>query len=507
MTAIGINAASAQMLAGSFVSVTQSQVSISGNSDFSSVLAKRMNNAAAAAGEIRTYTDIKPQKTEYNRSAAKQSTDKATATEPSDQTQLQKTVENANPKEDKANSPQNESRSVDLASELTDDVSNVDNEIASEDFLQGMETLATLLQDVAQLLQITVDELVGKLEEIQLNPAEVFSDGGLQKLIIGIKGLNDNSDFLVNTDALELLNNLKELVDETFNELGIDPEEFAETGKGRIFSELILATETGDTEVNDSTAFSRKISEMMQKNENDSVNADAKDDEPVVEVVHIDSSKESENGSENNTSKDSRGQSSTQTLRSSLREEKSSPVQVENGAEQFVKGLENAMKSFGIDTQVAEGVTVRDVVFQLTDAIKVNITPENTSLEMHLSPENLGRVSLNIQSKDGVMTAQITTENQAAREAIESQLQILKETIESQGIKVEAIEVTISNFSFLDGKNAEREEDNPSGHSGRGRHIGIGSDEETDESVIAAENARLEREVMEQNGSTVNYTA
>ena len=157
---------------------------------------------------------------------------------------------------------------------------------------------------------------------------------------------------------------------------------------------------------------------------------------------------------------------------------------------------------------VAEGVTVRDIVYQVVDAIRVNISAESTSLEMNLNPENLGRVSLNIQSRDGVMTAQITAENDTARAAIESQLQILKDNIEAQGVRVEAIEVTVSSFSFSDSKNAESEaREHPEDNSrvGRTGRASAALTEETDAETQAQE--KLEQEVMEQNGSTVNFVA
>jgi flagellar hook-length control protein FliK len=141
------------------------------------------------------------------------------------------------------------------------------------------------------------------------------------------------------------------------------------------------------------------------------------------------------------------------------------------------------------------------------DAIRVNISNESTSLEMNLNPENLGRVSLNIQSRDGVMTAQITTENDAARAALESQLQILKDNFEAQGVRVEAIEVTVSSFSFSDSRNAEseaREHPEENGRVGRtGRRTGTAQTVSDEEQL----QERLEQEVMEQNGSTVSYTA
>ncbi|MBO4511024.1 MAG: flagellar hook-length control protein FliK, partial [Lachnospiraceae bacterium] len=91
---------------------------------------------------------------------------------------------------------------------------------------------------------------------------------------------------------------------------------------------------------------------------------------------------------------------------------------------------------------------------------KVELNADSTSLEMRLNPENLGRVSINIISKAGVMTAQINTENRQAKEAIESSLQILKENIEAKGIKVEAVEVRISDFNMTDSRNSESEASN-----------------------------------------------
>ncbi len=101
-----------------------------------------------------------------------------------------------------------------------------------------------------------------------------------------------------------------------------------------------------------------------------------------------------------------------------------------------------------------------EIISQLAEQIKINITPDHTSLEMMLNPESLGKISLGITSKNGVMTAELKVENQIAKEAIESQLITLKETIENQGIRVEAIEVTVSSFDFgqsKDGKPAQNE--------------------------------------------------
>ena len=101
--------------------------------------------------------------------------------------------------------------------------------------------------------------------------------------------------------------------------------------------------------------------------------------------------------------------------------------------------------------QLAPTSQAKEIVEQIVREVKVTLSPEQTSMEMVLTPETLGKVNLTVSSKDGVMTAHMVTETQAAKEAIESQLHVLKETLESQGVKVEAVEVTVAanQFDFM----------------------------------------------------------
>ena len=130
-----------------------------------------------------------------------------------------------------------------------------------------------------------------------------------------------------------------------------------------------------------------------------------------------------------------------------------------DGFEEFIKGLENAVKV--TDTKEIPMVNgqpdVREIVMRVVDAIKVNLSPDKTSIELSLSPQSLGKISLFITSKDGTLTARIATENEVTKQAIESQLEVLKETIAQQGVRVEAIEVSISGFTFADSNNAQEE--------------------------------------------------
>lgn len=96
-----------------------------------------------------------------------------------------------------------------------------------------------------------------------------------------------------------------------------------------------------------------------------------------------------------------------------------------------------------------EGIyDIREIAQQIIEQIRVDINPEQTTMELQLNPEHLGKVNLTISSKEGLMTAHFSVQNDLAKEAIEGQLITLKDTLDQQGIKVESIEVTVASYTF-----------------------------------------------------------
>ena len=147
-----------------------------------------------------------------------------------------------------------------------------------------------------------------------------------------------------------------------------------------------------------------------------------------------------------------------------------------------------------------------NIMRQVTDYVRVNITEDVTKMEMQLHPASLGTVNMQINSQNGQITAHLTVQNELVKSVLESQMIKLQETFNEQGAKVTAIEVTVANYN-LDSKsdnNYSQERDNQSGHSKGRKAINLNElgsfDELTDEEL-------LEAEVMEMNGSSVNYTA
>lgn len=144
-----------------------------------------------------------------------------------------------------------------------------------------------------------------------------------------------------------------------------------------------------------------------------------------------------------------------------------------------------------------------NIVEQVVTQVRIRVLPETTSMELQLNPASLGRVNLHVASANGVATATLVVENQMAKEALESQMITLKETFEEQGLKVEAVEVTVSEFSLK--KENEQEQGQPGKRSGNRRFRAdaeLGTDAEED-AVDTGMTATARRDV----NSVVDYTA
>ena len=90
-----------------------------------------------------------------------------------------------------------------------------------------------------------------------------------------------------------------------------------------------------------------------------------------------------------------------------------------------------------------------------------------------------------------------------AKEALESQMITLKQTFDEQGLKVDAVEVAVSDFGLnRDNSPAfqERQQNQPGGRRDRGRHSVIAAEDEF-------EDDRQTETARRDSNSVVDYTA
>ena len=179
----------------------------------------------------------------------------------------------------------------------------------------------------------------------------------------------------------------------------------------------------------------------------------------------------------------------------------------ESLSSQFVQTLVDNVEGQMAADEVFEGyqTNAEDIVRQLIESIKVNVSETTSSMELQLYPEHLGKIQITVASKEGVITAQLAAQNEAVKAIIENQLVSLKDTMNEQGLKVDAVEVTIASHTFEDGRNFEgsnKGQTDKENQSSGVRHIrfDIPDEELTDTEQLA-------KQMMQANGGSVDYTA
>ena len=187
-----------------------------------------------------------------------------------------------------------------------------------------------------------------------------------------------------------------------------------------------------------------------------------------------------------------------------------SSAKTENGsmAEQFLNLVTDAAATDEVEfSQLSKSEQVRAVAEQILEKVRVVLSDTQTSMEISLTPESLGRVTLNLVSKHGAMTAHFTAQNEIAKEAIESQMVVLRENLESQGLKVEAIEVTVSNFDFTQNGGAAADGNDRGGQQRNRRGISFEEAVGAESAAGMSEAEQIAADLMERNGNQVDYTA
>ena len=332
--------------------------------------------------------------------------------------------------------------------------------------------LAQVTEVVKDILDLSDEQLSSFMEELGITDLNLLNPETLQNLALLANSEQDAVVLLTDAELLSTVNQLINEVEQVLQEAGVTAEE--------LFGAM------------DDPEFESLVNEAMEKL------AEEVPEEEVSTEVENNSEIEEVKSTENIVAEKAEGRETD----TSAKQDSKESTDVEQFTNQFVQNLQQAAEEIGEITGQKDMVQlIREVADQILEKVKVSVTPETTSLEIVLTPEELGRVNLTVSAEqDGTMKAKFVTENELAREAIERNLVQFKEMLQEQGLKVDTIEVTVGNFEFdkngQAGENAQEEKKN----SNRGFIMDdeIGQNDDADQ---------LAKIFMEGGESTVNYMA
>lgn len=298
------------------------------------------------------------------------------------------------------------------------DTKSLNSETPEQKLDTVQEQVAELKEEIAKVLDITVDELEKFMTESGLTVMNLLEPNMLQMLLLQVNGVTEQTDLLTNENLCNQLSDLLETVQE-FTET-VDIDEFTKVNElitGQGFSELIQ----------ENAPHTEAETEISQEQPGELKTSNEASSTPVI-TVQKEVAENTNRDSDSKRNTDEHGENQHAELN------------------QFVQNLSNSVQNTSqIQTEGMERIQVmQEIVNQVVDKIKIVLGSDSTSMELQLNPEHLGKVNLSVIAKNGEMTATFTVENQLAKEALESQMTTLRENLNEQGIKVEAIEVTVA---------------------------------------------------------------
>lgn len=344
---------------------------------------------------------------------------------------------------------------------------------------------------VKEELNLTEEELAMALSELGITVADLINPQNLAMLIADVNGVDVTAvitDDILTGQLKSLTGEINLILDLNSTEFNIPVENLIENIKNEPVITKEQPVAEAEQEISDelpkiTVVNNEATGEQITITEHDSVT------EEVVEVVKNpqETSENADTGTED-TAKGDKG-NNNENLAGNL-------------MTNLTESIESVMESSSVTTG-AERINAADIVNQVIEAIRVNVSADTTSMELQLNPENLGKVNLTVASREGTLTATITVQNDAVKTAVESQLVQLKEQMNNQGLKVKDVEVLVAaeQFNFNDNSESKSDDNNGKKYGKRFRTADELPIEDNEVPEI------VNRNIPDTEGSSVNYTA
>lgn len=401
---------------------------------------------------------------------------------------------------------------------------------------QKVEELQNQLEDTKDAFETGVkeilkDELGVSDEQVEdamsilgLQWMDLLNPASLSQLVTQLTGTEDACSLLMSEEFTNIMQNTDELVQSLSETLGISKDEWVALQNQLAeltadFNETVDMADGGVQEIapqTDATITSQDTTVMAatvqmthttEETQNVQPEEETEDAAPVIQVNASEDAQTENNVSENASGEMGEPAAQSQKTKESSVNEHAQNMEFQVKAEQQTVAPEEVNKVASRTT-----IDVQDIMNQITEFAKVNLSPENSSIEMQLNPENLGKVYLHIAAtKEGNITAELAVSSETVKTALEAQIADLRTSLNQQGIKVDAVEVAIASHEFERNleQNASGEEQQGSQREESGRTAGrrLFRGELDELSGLMNEEEALAAQIMKDHGNTMDVTA
>ena len=393
-------------------------------------------------------------------------------------------VQNTNTNKISAKNNTSEDKSSVTGSAKNADTSSISDVNSKADNKDVTDTVKEVCEDIKDAIKeefdVSDEDIKVAMELLGLTALDLLSTAKVAELIEQLTG-TDALTLITNEDMLQSFNNIINVVDEANADiagmLGVKTEEV-----GIVLGQNDIAPVVNSED----TAKQDNVKEADAKNADDNINQTVDNQESLSEVLAKKITTESDGKAKNNMSESN---------------EANNKVTYADVADNMISNITDTFAD--IITEDISTVKEADIVNQVIDSVKLMASRELTSMEVMLNPEHLGSVHITVTARNGIVSAQIAAQNEQVKTALENQMVTLREQFESQGLKVDAVEITVMAHSFEAGQNfGQSESERKQGESKVHRKLDLSSfDDELEEDLESTAPA------PKAEGSSVEYLA
>ena len=383
-------------------------------------------------------------------------------------------------------------------------------------------------ETVAKELGVSEEEVAEQMQAMGLTIMDLMDPSKLASLVMELTGSEDIGGLLLNPEFQQIFTQIGELSQELAAQLGMAPEEMKQLLAQLESMEQNLPQDQLSQE--SETLPTEKQAESMDTVQQTGDNADKIQtvvqgvrEEAEVQTGTLQNAGEAEENQQELNAQVQGAESGEETENTASEEKSFSGLSQENKSSGKTESRQEHVTYQTTTQTISQGQTVEvtqkvvqtrvnvdDLFRQVSQMTRVLVGQAESSIEMQLNPANLGKVYLQVVSREGVITAQLAAQNEAVKEALESQLVVLKENMNQQGLKVEAIEVTIASHEFErnleeNQHNAAKEQQEAETRQQGRRNLNLGSLDELEGLMTEEEN--LAAKMMSEQGNSMDVTA
>lgn len=352
------------------------------------------------------------------------------------------------------------------------------------------EAITEAISEIAEEFEMEPEEIIDIIEKMGLQPVDILIPENLTQVVLEVAGETEPialvTDENLNNFVNELNEELRTVVDNLAAENNVTRDEVIEAAAPAFENVMAEATKEEDNDIKvtfevkeDKTSKETKTNDLQKEGKEVQV----KEDSRISEVPETKSSKDNKNEAHDGAAKGN--------------------ILLDNIANKVTETVVETADSTFTYTEA------RQVMDQVIERIHVAVKPDTSDIEMMLHPASLGAVNVHLSSKEGMVTAQFTTQNEQVKAILEAQMIELKETFEARGVKVDNIEVSVQTNAFAQEYENSRDRENGQNEDRTRRQgtrrINLNSLEEIPEDLSEEESIAVS--MMEANGSTVDYMA